>query len=200
MEEKTTGKRRIILIGDSIRKGYQPFVKKQLEGEFDLWGPEENGGTSGNIISHIKEWLEEKQVDLIHINCGLHDIKRDKTSLEIKTPAVEYENNLKQIFEIIQQKGNIKIIWAATTPVNEAAHNKIKPFYRYEKDIEEYNRIASKITREMDIPVNDLFGFVEKIGKYKYLVNDGVHFTQEGYAVLGREVARIITNCQKQNR
>ena len=36
----------VILIGDSIRMGYQETVREQLGGRAGVWGPAENGGTS----------------------------------------------------------------------------------------------------------------------------------------------------------
>ena len=35
--------KQILLLGDSLRMGYQPFVAKKLEGKAQVSGPEENG-------------------------------------------------------------------------------------------------------------------------------------------------------------
>ena len=43
LSEKST----VVLIGDSIRMGYQPFVTEALAGEAEIWAPEENGGIAG---------------------------------------------------------------------------------------------------------------------------------------------------------
>ncbi|HEY66459.1 MAG TPA: hypothetical protein G4O02_18060 [Caldilineae bacterium] len=43
----------VVLIGDSIRMGYEPFVWEMLQGVADVWGPEENGGTSQNVLDHL---------------------------------------------------------------------------------------------------------------------------------------------------
>ena len=46
---------RVILIGDSIRKGYQEIVRQELVGEVEVWGPEENGRDSQNVLNHLDE-------------------------------------------------------------------------------------------------------------------------------------------------
>jgi len=46
-----------ILIGDSIRMGYEGFVRDALAGTADVWAPEENGGTSRNVLAHLDEWV-----------------------------------------------------------------------------------------------------------------------------------------------
>ena len=67
----------IVLIGDSIRMGYQEKVREQLADWAYVWVPEENGGTSENILAHLDKWVLSRRADVVHINCGLHDIKKE---------------------------------------------------------------------------------------------------------------------------
>ena len=66
----------VVLIGDSIRMGYQDHVVSQLAGRAEVWAPEENGGDSRNVLAHLDQWVFVRQPDLVHVNCGLHDLKR----------------------------------------------------------------------------------------------------------------------------
>jgi hypothetical protein len=68
--------KQIILIGDSIRMGYQPTVQQILADQAQVWGPVENGGNSHNVLTHLDAWVIQRQPDIVHLNCGLHDIKR----------------------------------------------------------------------------------------------------------------------------
>ena len=47
--------KRIVLIGDSIRMGYQEKVHEQLADWADVWAPEENGGDSEKVLAHLDE-------------------------------------------------------------------------------------------------------------------------------------------------
>lgn len=40
----------IVLIGDSIRMGYEPVVRAALAGRATVWGPETNGGHTVNAF------------------------------------------------------------------------------------------------------------------------------------------------------
>ena len=66
--------KKLILIGDSIRMGYQAAVIRELIGLADVWAPEQNGGNSANILKHLDEWVLRQSPDIVHINCGLHDL------------------------------------------------------------------------------------------------------------------------------
>jgi hypothetical protein len=65
----------VALIGDSIRIGYQPYVKQSFNGVAHIWTPVINGGNSRNILNNIQAWMDDAKADIVHINCGLHDIK-----------------------------------------------------------------------------------------------------------------------------
>jgi len=65
----------VVLIGDSIRLGYQETVAQELAGRAQVWGPPENSGDSVNVRRHLEEWVLSRRPTVVHLNCGLHDIK-----------------------------------------------------------------------------------------------------------------------------
>ena len=69
--------KKVILIGDSIRMGYQPTVQQALLNQAHVWVPQENGGTSTNVLAHLDEWILSHRPDIVHLNCGLHDLKTE---------------------------------------------------------------------------------------------------------------------------
>jgi lysophospholipase L1-like esterase len=182
----------VILIGDSIRIGYQPTVEQLLGEQAQIWAPKENGGTSANVLAHLDEWVLSRCPDILHLNCGLHDMKTEFGVSSQGIPLDKYETNLRQIVGRIVEQGSTQLIWAATTPVNEIWHHANKPFDRFEADVLSYNAVACQIMAEYGVPVNDLYQVVMDAGRDQHLTPDGVHFSPPGYALLGQAVADAI--------
>jgi lysophospholipase L1-like esterase len=184
--------KKVILIGDSIRMGYQSVVRQALLGRADVWAPEQNGGTSINVLAHLDEWVLSRRPDIVHLNCGLHDLRTEFGSASPAVPLDKYTANLEAIFGKIQQRTVATLIWASTTPVNERWHHENKTFDRFEADVLAYNRTAAQVSTRLGIMIDDLCGLVMNAGRNAYLVQDGVHFSSEGYTLLGTRVADVI--------
>jgi lysophospholipase L1-like esterase len=180
----------IILIGDSIRMGYLPYVRQELEGEAEVWGPEINGGDSRNVLAHLDDWLG-REAALVHLNCGLHDLKREFDSDATQVPLTEYSINVEHILSRIKAAA-LPVIWATTTPVNEKWHHENKPFDRREEDVRAFNESALEVTRRLQVPVDDLHAAVLAMGRDEHLQPDGVHFSDAGYRRLGHIVADAV--------
>jgi len=183
----------VILIGDSIRLGYEEFVRTRLAGTAEVWGPVENGETSENVLAHLNEWVISRRPDVVHVNCGLHDIKREFGQELPTVPLEEYRENVEAILNRILTETNAVPIWALITPVNELWHNKSKPFARFASDVKAYNAAAAQVAGELDVAVNNLYERVTQLGRDSLLQSDGVHFTPSGYELLGESVARMIS-------
>ena len=184
--------KKIILIGDSISMGYRGFVQAELNGIATCWGPDENGGTSRNVLAHLDDWVLNRPVDVIHLNCGLHDGKREFGSDDTQVPLAEYENNVRLILRKIQESSAARLIWATTTPVNEEWHHRLKGFDRCEADVVAFNAVALKVAAAAGVIVDDLFNLVEQAGRDELLLEDGVHFKPAGYRLLGAVVSRSV--------
>lgn len=182
--------KRITLIGDSIRMGYQTTVQAALPNP--VWAPQENGGDSGNVLLHLAEWVLNDPPDLLYLNCGLHDLKKPFDQQARQIPLADYRTNVEKILTTIQAQTETRIIWATTTPVNEAWHQASKPFARYEADVTAYNQTARDICSRLAIPVSDLFQVIMTAGRDRLLVDDGVHFSEEGYRLLGQAVVAAL--------
>jgi len=184
--------RRVVLIGDSIRIGYQAAVERALAGRAEVWAPSENGGTSENILAHLDEWVIARRPDIVHLNCGLHDLKIERGQDERAVPLPRYRANLDTVFRRIRDEANPVIIWATTTPVNERWHREKKEFDRLESDVAAYNQAAGEVANRMDIPTNDLYAVVMEHGRDAILSPDGVHYSDAGYDLLGPAVSETI--------
>jgi lysophospholipase L1-like esterase len=182
----------VVLIGDSIRMGYEEEVRSVLEARAEVWGPQANGGDSNNVLEHLDEWVTPRSPDVVHVNCGLHDIKKafgeDRPAVTLEA----YTRNVKRILRRLQSRIDAAVLWASTTPVHERRHHENKPFDRFEADVVAYNAAANGVACELGVAVNDLFAAVQEAGPDELLSKDGVHFRPEGYALLGRAVARCV--------
>lgn len=184
--------KQVVLIGDSIRIGYQPFVEGALDGRLSVWGPEDNGGDSRNVLSRFDEWVIGRKPDVLHINCGLHDIKKEFGAGEAQVPFDEYVTNIETILARALAETDAKVIWAQTTPVNEEWHHDQKGFDRFEADVDAINRAATKICGKLGVQVNNLYHAIVEGGRDELLVDDGVHFRPEGSERLGDAVVAAI--------
>ena len=94
----------------------------------------------------------------------------------------------------MRERTAAKLIWATTTAVNDegarSARQKNREFRRYDADVQAYNRAALKVCRKLHVPVNDLYALSRRNAAQQ--LPDGVHFTPEGYQLLGRQVASEI--------
>lgn len=190
MSEKTMPG--VVLIGDSIRMGYQQTVVEALEGEAEVWSPQANGGDSRNVLAHLVEWAIDRHPRVVHVNCGLHDLKKDFATGTAQVPIDEYADNVRQILMRLLALEDTRIIWASTTPVDETLHHANKGFDRFEADVQAYNARAEAHCRALGVEIDDLFDVVERAGKGAILREDGVHFSDEGSRILGGVVAGCI--------
>ncbi len=190
---------RVILIGDSIRMAYEPGVRDRLAARAEVWGPDENGGDSANVLANLDEWAIDRDADVLHLNCGLHDIKRPFGSDERRVPLEAYRANLRTIFRRLAEETSARLIWAATTPVDHERHHRRKDFDRFEEDVAAVNAASLALAAEYGLTINDLHGAVARAGPDRLLAEDGVHFTAEGVEVLAAAVAEKIADALNQS-
>lgn len=190
--------KKVVLLGDSIRMGYQPFVAQMLEGRAEVWGPEANCETSVRILTNLQIWIVDCAPDVLHLNCGLHDIKTlSWDSDELVVPLPFYRRNLDQIFAFARRKApETKLIWSTTTPVGAAQAQQRRAqkaaFLRHNSAIDAANAAAIELCETYEIAVNDLNAFVKKSGPETLLSDDLTHYTEAGKVALARQVVEQI--------
>ena len=67
-------RKKVLLIGDSIRMGYDKYVKNYLADSCDVYSPEDNCRFAQYILRHLCDWkngFNPDDLDLIHWNVGL---------------------------------------------------------------------------------------------------------------------------------
>ena len=165
--------KRVLLLGDSIRMGYQPMVTELLQGKAEVTGPEDNCRFTLYTLWHVSQWVNAAgEVDLIHWNNGIWDLYTHlQDGSSISTPE-EYGRNLRRILKEIQAlRPKARILFATTTPVAEG-NGQIS-----NESIDCINAIAHEIMRDERIEVDDLNPALR--GQAGLLCDDKLHLTEE---------------------
>lgn len=167
---------RVLLIGDSVSRGYTQAVRKALAGKMNVHRAPANCGPTASGIKNIDVWLGDGRWDLIHFNFGIHDRN---------TPATDYTTRLHQLVTRMQKTG-AKLIWATTTPIPNTPDGK-----QTAASIIEKNKVAAEVMAHYGIAIDDLFAAVTPHLSTMQNPND-VHFNSGGYDFLGQTVAKAI--------
>lgn len=174
---------KLILLGDSIRMGYQPEVAKILEGRMEVFGPNENGRWSGYTLNSLRFWMPEwPGADVIHLNVGMWDTGDDYGFGRSFTRLPDYKENLELILRVLRENyPQARLILATTTPTLD----------RDQQVIRDYNEVLSCVAREHGVFLNDLYGlFAGK--EEQYVCPDKLHLTLEGFRLAAQQVVRAV--------
>jgi len=147
----------ILLIGDSIRAGYDKTVKQALEGKANVVFPEENNRFASFLFRYIQDYkklADGGDIDVIHWNAGLHDVLRIAED-EPQTPIEIYVYYIDRICVRIKKAyPNAKVIFATTTLVQSDKMS--GGWMRKNEDITAYNAAAVEVVKKHGFEVNDL--------------------------------------------
>ncbi|MGV3484895.1 MAG: GDSL-type esterase/lipase family protein [Planctomycetaceae bacterium] len=167
---------RVLLIGDSVSRGYTQTVRRMLAEKATVHRAPANCGPTSLGIKNIDIWLGDGQWDVIHFNFGIHD----RT-----TPIAEYTHRLRQLVTRMQSTG-AKLVWASTTPIPDVPAKQ-----QTAAAIVERNAAAAELMHDHRVMINDLFTAMTP--HLEVLQNPGdVHFSPAGYDFLGAQVATSI--------
>jgi lysophospholipase L1-like esterase len=168
---------RVLLIGDSVSRGYTQAVRRELAGKANVHRAPENCGPTANGLKKLDVWLAGQKWDAVHFNFGIHD---RKTAPEL------YEQNLEQLVTRLEATG-AKLVWASTTPVPPDT----KDGDTVPAQIMEKNKIAVRVMQKHKVIIDDLYGWMLP-DLTKFQNPKDVHFNSAGYERLAQRVARVI--------
>lgn len=165
---------RVLLIGDSITRGYFDGVEKALAGKA-YCGRLCTSRSVGDPVffEELALVLKQYPYSVIHFNNGLHGW--DYTEDEYRAGFEKFVAALKELAP------GARLICGNTTPVKEA--EKLPR-------IDARNAIAAAACAATEIPVDDLHAIV--MAKPAYFSGDGVHLNDEGRAALAGAVAKAV--------
>ena len=186
--------KRVYLIGDSIRMGYDKYVRKQLAGIAEVSFPADNCRFAAYTLRYVREWIEKDwdpdTVDVIHWNAGLWDCGRYEEDVPF-TDIPVYQDYLHRIVKRLRKIClNARQIFATSTPVIPEKYDRTR-FMRYNEDIIAYNRAAIDVMTQEGVPVDDLHAVAAALDQSAW--SDGTHlYTDVGTEALGNQVCRCI--------
>lgn len=187
--------KKMVLLGDSIRLGYDVLVREAYRDKAQVYFPRDNSCFAAFALRFLHEWKSEMNcgddVDLVHWNVGAWDtlILYEDGPL---TPIDVYQDYLDRLCRRIQVLfPKAKMIFATTTPMREELFLTPKIAMRYNKDIERYNEAAIAVVSRYGCVINDLYGLMkDKPDDYH---SDVAHYyTKKGAEVLTRQVCSAI--------
>lgn len=193
---------RVLLIGDSITRGYYPVAENLLAGKAYVSRLTTSAFISDPmLLSEIALVLDSHKFDVIHFNNGMHGWRHTEA---------EYREAFPIFLATIQvHSRGAKLIWANTTPLKTntlaaptepaqaegtnvdaqklVAKADVMPASN--ERIAARNAIALKFVKLEGIPVDDLHSLVADHPEY---YRDNVHFNLDGIAAQGSQVAAEI--------
>lgn len=206
----------LLLIGDSIRMGYDTFVREKLSGRMNVYFPAENCRFAQYTLRTLSDWkaqLNLPEIDVVHWNNGLWDtlhlnacsagadgeaagetIRPENVPQEFVydkdplTPPEMYRYMLNRTLTRIHQLfPKAEVIFATSTPVIE---EQASWAYRSNAEIEQYNAIAREELIPRGVRINELGAFAAEHCADKH--SDWVHYLPEGCDLLATEIVQYL--------
>lgn len=173
---------RVLLVGDSIVKGYYGGVEKNLgEGVNCARYATSKFLSHPDYLGELGLMIRRYKFDVIHINNGLHGWGYTED---------QYRAGLEALVAFLQKESPAsKIVWCLTTPVRDSK-DLTKPDADKLARVEARNAIAVEIMAKHKIPVDDLFSVVKDHDDF--FSPDGVHFSEAGKEAEAKQVADTI--------
>ena len=173
---------RVLLIGDSITRGYGKQVEANLKDKAYV----ARVATSKSLgdpalLDQLSLVLREHRFDIIHFNNGMHG---DGYSEDVYADALP-----KMLATLRDEAPRARLIFCTTTDVRE--RNKLEHVLPKTERMKRRNALLIAFAKSEKIAVNDLFSLIEDHPEYH--AADGVHFNDKGSAALAEKVAAEIS-------
>ncbi|WNR47094.1 SGNH/GDSL hydrolase family protein [Paenibacillus roseipurpureus] len=175
-------------MGDSITKGYRPYVDELLHNQsyVDMLATSKAMDNPSLLkeIDYMIQHREDFHYDVIHMNNGLHGWHLSPSQYED-----QYNKLIRHVLQIAQ---SATIIIANSTPMTEVGNRAvINP--QLNGQVEDRNRAVNRIVEQYNLAINDLYK--PKYGRSEYRVADGYHYNEKGKKAQAEIVAKAIRDC-----
>lgn len=169
----------VLLLGDSITRGYYPEVTRLLAGRANCY-LFATSAASGDprLIHQVDDYFRMMPLKfaVIHFNNGMHGWKYTEAA---------YGDALPSLVEALRANSHgAKLVWATTTPVHAAdSGGATNP------RIDQRNAESLRTMRRFHIPIDDQHTLM---AAHDDLHNGSVHYTEAGSAVQAEQVTQIV--------
>ncbi|GGA63090.1 hypothetical protein GCM10011507_13400 [Edaphobacter acidisoli] len=169
----------VLLVGDSITRGYYPEVAKLLAGRANCY-LFATSAASGDprLDAQVRDYFRMMPLHfaVIHFNNGMHGWKYTEA---------EYAEGLPGLVETLRTNGRgAKLVWATTTPVHASDAGGAT-----NARIDVRNADALAVMKRFRVQVDDQHGLM--LG-HDDLHNGNVHYTPAGYEVQAEQAVKVI--------
>lgn len=172
---------RVLLIGDSITRGYYPNVEQRLAGKAHVARLTTSAFLTDPMLNQqVALVLDNTRFDVIHFNNGMHGWQHSEEAYRKAFPGF--------LAAIRKHAPRAKLIWAATTPFKQTGATD-DPNSAKNDRVRARNAIALEVVQKKKIPVDDLFTLMLA---HPELHSDDVHFNRDGNALEAEQVAEQI--------
>jgi Lysophospholipase L1 and related esterases len=178
-------KPRVLLIGDSITRGYRQYVNRLLK-EIALVDMLATSRAVDNpaLKQEIDYILGQNPVgyQVVHFNNGLHGFHVDNDDYKIYLEDI--------LLHIKNRLGHNRIILATSTPVlKQGSLNELDSHLN--SKVLGRNTIVQDLANKHQFEVNDLYASMYE--KSEYRLNDGFHFNNDGQQAQAGLTANVIS-------
>ena len=170
---------RVLLVGDSICKGYEQGVRERLKGKANVsYWASSYCATSAAYLPLLSVYLDEARYDVVHFNNGLHSLG---------TPTDAWAKGLRAALELVRRKQPwAKIVWCTSTPLADEAKT---------AKSRELNAAGAKVVAELGgIATDDLFSLCDPLDRGTNW-SDAYHFRSEAKALQSDQVAESVLSA-----
>lgn len=188
--------KRVLLLGDSIRMGYEKYVEEGLGEKINTVYSEENGRDVSTTLWQANQFFKEMgDFDVIHWNNGYWDLNPEAPMTESFHPLDEYVHFLIRMVKFFSQHTD-KLIFATTLPVfgkgTVMDNTGTGGLVTYDKELViNYNCAATAVMNQYDVTINDLYEFALQ-DKNLYKGPDMLHLSDEGNHAVADEIVEVI--------
>lgn len=172
---------RVLLVGDSITKGYYQSVEDRLRNKAIVCrlATSKSLGDPA-LLDEVRLVLGQAKFDVVHFNNGLHGWSYTEA---------EYAGALPDALAAIRKAApDAKVIIATSTAMRVGG--KLSQFEARNGRVKLRNQSLSEFAAKEKLPLNDLFAAVAE--RPELYSNDGVHMNANGNRALGEQVASHI--------
>jgi hypothetical protein len=169
---------RVLLIGDSISKGYHGAVTGQLAGKSYVDRMSSSYSIGDPILLDlILAQVRNRKFRVIHLNNGLHGIAYSIDA---------YEKGMRLLITEIQKANPSATLVLATSTQVLPGYGGIS-----RKAVDERNAVVAKLAKEFKLQVDDLHAVT--IEHPEFYLGDKIHYNGKGYAALGKQIAENLS-------
>ena len=168
---------RVMLIGDSITRGYFAAVEEKLKGTAYVARIATSKAIGDPaLLDEVRVFLGQARFDVVHMNVGMHGWAYTEE---------EYRKHLPELYETVRKAApGAKLIWAQTTPVRKDREKGPE-----NARIEKRNAIAREFMSGKGVAIDDLHALMAGHGD---LHSDDIHFNKEGSGLMAGQVAEEV--------